>query len=367
MRIAISTSSIEPELNVGILDGIGHYTQQVSSNLKSLGHSVSHYAFPRILQESNLYYSNKLPKSYVHQLIASSVGLVNPLKIDADLFHSTDYKIVPMSCPVIATIWDALSFIHPEWLKKGISRILIPRLYRQSAKYADRVIASSRHAAIDLIKYFQIPEHKIRVINWSIPKQWLIKPPKNDINNVLKKYMIDKEYILSVGTLQPRKNFSRLIDAFISIPKNKRPDMKLVIAGKIGWNSEELLKKISYYKDEVIHINNITDSDLQCLYRAARAFVFPSLHEGFGIPILEAFASNIPIVASNTTSIPEVTGDAAILIDPLSTNDLRDALSEILANSDLSNTLIKRGNERLSLFSEERMMKELLEVYKEVL
>ncbi len=372
MKIGLSTSSIERERNHGVLDGMGHYTIQLMKNLKSMNHEVEGFAFPRVFKKINFQNSSSFPKSFPEHMLWSYFQFKMPYDLgsDVDIFHCTDYKMIPVTCPVVATIWDAIPFVHPEWfpgyLRSRISSIFLKR----SAEYANRVIAVSEHAAKDLVKYFGICEDRIEIIPWCISDKWLSKYSQGEIESVCSRYNISTDYILTVGTLQPRKNFGRVIDAFVALPDKLRTNLKLLIVGKYGWMSEDLVKKIHAYTNsgDVLWLKNVeNDCDLQSLYQGARAFVFPSLYEGFGMPVLEAFASGVPVITSNTTSIPEVCGDAALQVDPSSTKQITDAIDFILKDGAASRDFVKNGYKRLKLFNEYDMMAKIVGLYKKLL
>jgi len=363
MRIGLSASSIEPSRNRGVVDGMGHYTLQVDSGLRNRGYTVNRYSFPRFRGESKFEYSKKLPRSFVSQLFLSSTFRRHSLDLDVDVFHCTDYKIVPMKQPVVATIWDAISFVHPEWFSGSLRKRFTPMIFRKSAEFADKVIAVSNHAAEDISKNFKVPESKIEVVPWCISDSWLDNISDNEVLETCRRFGLKENFILSVGTLQPRKNFDRLIDAFLMLPHELKRDRKLVIVGKPGWCCEPTLAKIKKHKEFVVHLSEVTDEELKALYQAADLFAFPSLYEGFGMPPLEAFASNIPVVASNLTSIPEVVGDAAILVDPYSIKDTSNGLANVLANPREASNLIRKGQRRLQIFSEKSMISSLANIY----
>ncbi len=367
MRIGLSSTSMEMALNRNIRDGMSHYTHQLYHSLTAQNHDVLPYAFPRMMKKHSTEISQILPRSYVTQITGASLGLYKKISLPIDIFHSTDYRVVPMDCPVVASIWDAVAFTHPEWMRKRIGRSLVPILFKQSAKYADRVICGSKHAAEEIHQYFDVPQDRIRVVAWTIADSWIQPQARDNINAVRKKYHLPDDYILSVGTLQPRKNFGRLIDAFLSIPKPSRGNVKLVIVGKYGWDYDDVLEKIRDNPADIIHLDNVdNDTDMQCIYQAARIFAFPSLYEGFGMPVLEAFASKTPVIASNLTSVPEIAGDGALLIDPYCVESLSDALCQMLSNPDLQKKMIEKASQRLLLFTGNAMMEQTVKVYQEL-
>ena len=365
MKIGLSTSFLEKSLNNGIIDGIGHYSKQIYGGINARGHTAVPFAFPRTFRKTKITTATPFPKSYPSQLLGSKLCVLKPFSPAVDVFHVTDFRGIPMDVPVISTIWDAIPFVHPEWMRAGLGRHLAPKLFKESAKFADYVVCTSEHAANDIAKYYGVPDHKISIIPWCISEHWKHPISESEVAKVRKKFKIEKNYILAVGTLQPRKNFERLIDAFLKVlGELQTKDIMLVIVGKTGWGCETLLNKIDTHKDILLYLNCVDDDeDLKVIYRGAGVVAFPSLYEGFGMPALEAFASGVPLMAANSTSIPEVVGDAAMLIDPLSIDDMFRALSDILKHDDIARDLVNRGYQRLDMFGEKMMIDKLFNLY----
>ena len=365
MKIGLSTSFFEKSLNHGIIDGIGHYSKQIYEGINARGHTAVPFVFPSLFRKTKITTSTLFPKSYPSQLLGSKFRVLKPFSPAVDVFHVTDFRGIPMDVPVISTIWDAICFAHPEWLRQGLGRYLAPTLFKESAKFADYVVCASEHAANDIAKYYGVPDHKVSIIPWCISEHWKSPISESVVTKVRKKFKIEKNYILAVGTLQPRKNFERLIDAFLKVRGELRTkDMMLVIVGKTGWVCETLLNKIDAHKDIVLHLSCVDDDEeLRAIYKGSSVVAFPSLYEGFGMPALEAFASGVPLIAANSTSIPEVVGDAAMLINPLSIDDMARALNDILKHDDIAKDFVNRGYQRLDMFSEEMMMDKLFGLY----
>jgi glycosyltransferase involved in cell wall biosynthesis len=170
-------------------------------------------------------------------------------------------------------------------------------------------------------------------------------------------------YLLHVGTLQPRKNLVRLLEAYAAI-RHHHPDLKLVLAGRLGWLSRDITDRIDTLdlQEWVICPGFVQDQDLAPLLSGAQAFVFPSLYEGFGLPILEAQACGVPVIAANTSSLPEVAGKGALLVNPLDTAALAQAIEQVLANQDLRQQLREAGFANCARFSWERCARETLAV-----
>ena len=175
------------------------------------------------------------------------------------------------------------------------------------------------------------------------------------------RYGLAPDYLLHVGTLQPRKNLARLMEAAASL-RARWPELQLVLAGQPGWQAGPILAQARAHSDSVRLLDYVPDDDLPGLYSGARAFVFPSLYEGFGFPVLEAMACGTPVVCSNTSSLPEVAGEAALLMDPEDTAALAGAIGRLLEDTALRENLIARGLEQARKFSWERAAQETLAV-----
>lgn len=259
----------------------------------------------------------------------------------------------------ILTIHDLVPLFNPEISMEGLSDYY-NRLKNELYKI-DMFIAVSEHTKKDIMKYLDVPEHKIRVIYEAADESY--KPVK-DHSGIKKKYGLDK-FILSVGTLEPRKNIPNLIKAF---GKLNRRDYKLVITGKKGWKYEEIFRLVESLGlgDRIKFLGYILDEELPALYSAAELFVYPSLYEGFGLPPLEAMACGTPVIVSNRSSLPEVVGDAGILIDPEDTDGIAEAMEKILQQPSLRKELSEKGLQQAKKFSWSKCASETIELYKQI-
>ncbi len=269
---------------------------------------------------------------------------------------------------LVVTIHD-LCFLHfPESFSKFEvfrSKILIPF----TAKKADKVITGSNFSKNDIISNYKINSQKIEVIPYGVSSNF--KPIKNEekIKNVLKKYNISGEYILTVGRLNPRKNLLSLVKAYNILKKNKKIPHKLVIAGKEDYNSKETIKfvkKMDCYKN-IIFTGFVRDEDLPYLYNGADIFVYPSLFEGVGLPVLEAMSCGIPVITSNTTALKEIIGNAGIAINPFNIDEIAQAIFQIISDRNLKSDYIKKAFIRAKEFSWKLTAQKTLKIYKELL
>lgn len=320
-------------------DGIGHFTQQLIHQLDLHNIETTRYGFQPFYGKIKFERSLSMDHSFALSALLGMITRGKCLKFNPriDIFHSTDFKVIPMRCPVVATVWDAIPHAHPEWVANCLKARYSRQLVKQSLHFADHFITASHHAAQDIVKYYKIDEKDITVIPCGIDDHWYKDVNASEAKQTLEKYGLkEKGYFLCVGTLQPRKNHHRLIDAYLALPSSIRKERKLVIVGKYGWDSEGLVNRIQLLKQngQVVWLHNVTsDEDLRMIYSGAGIFIFPSLYEGFGLPVVEAFASGIPVISSNATSLPEVSQGTAIEIRPKSTASMIEAM-QFLATSD---------------------------------
>lgn len=274
-------------------------------------------------------------------------------KIDV-FFSPTHYLPFFVGAPSMVSVLD-LSYIHFPNLfnKKDMYQLKLWGTY--SAKKAERIFTISEASKNDIIKYYKVSSNKVSVIYPGIKKM------ESKSTNIKNKYNIERDYILFVGTLQPRKNILRLIEAFSEI---KDKYVELLIVGKKGWMYDEILNAPKKYGVEanVRFLENVPDEDLPSLYSKAICFVLPSLYEGFGLPVLEAMQNGCPVITSKISSLPEAGGDAAIYINPLDPLDIAAKIEKVLADKQLREKMIKKGYEQVEKFSWEKSAQETLKV-----
>jgi len=288
-----------------------------------------------------------------------------------DVFYSPDFTLPPTrkGTRTLLTIHD-LSFIHhPDAFVPSLRRYL-ERVVPRSVERADVVLADSAHTSADLTAYFGISPERVRVITPGVDPRF--RPARSATEGMRRasglskdlrsRYSIGEQaYILTVGTLQPRKNYIKLIQAFCLTRQAMNEDLQLLIAGGPGWLFEKIIAEAG--KHESVHILGfVDDEDLPTLYRGASLFAFPSLYEGFGLPVLEAMACGVPVVCSNTSSLPEVAGDAALLVDPLDVEGLGAAMVRALDDEDLRQRMVERGLRQSARFTWEGSARDLLDV-----
>lgn len=289
--------------------------------------------------------------------------LVRKYKIDALI--SPDY-VAPILCPCISLVvfHDMTYRIFPEFYNSWhlwYHKIMIPLV----ARTADRIITVSEYSKMDIINMLSVHKDKIFVSHIAAARDFAKNINEEDLQNKLNKYGIGKEeYLLYLGTIEGRKNLPRLVESFAKLKTGKKIEIKLVLAGHIGWRSEysrvtECIKSHSL-EDSVIYIGYIDDEDIPYIYKGAKLYMYPSLYEGFGITLLEAFMCNTPVVSSNVTSIPEIAGDAALLVDPYDTKAMAEAMYRVITDKSLKESMIIKGKLQAEKFSWDKTAKEIV-------
>lgn len=287
----------------------------------------------------------------------------------ADITMFFNYVIPPgVAGKKITIVHDMAYKAYPETVRKKTRNMLNIAL-KKSLKRADKIITVSEFSKQEIMKYLNIEKDKIVVmpngIDFSI---YHSNYKKEEIIKTTNKYNIDGPYLLYVGTLEPRKNIERLIEAY-GLLKDKIADIpKLVIAGRKGWMYESIFEtvKLLHLENSIVFTGYIDAEDTPILMKGAELFLFPSLYEGFGMPPIEAMACGTPVIVSNTASLPEVVGDAGILVDPFSVESIRDGMELLLKNESIRTELSFKGMERAKLYTWDRSVRILQRVFDEL-
>ena len=282
-----------------------------------------------------------------------------------DLFHSPDFVLPPVWRARTALTVHDLSFMrYPECSSPPLLEYLM-RSVPRSVERADLVLADSESTRCDVIELLGIAEDRVRTLYAGVEERFSQPAAPDAVEAVRRRYGIARPYILGLGTLQPRKNIPALIRAYHALREAHGVEHQLVIGGGRGWLDDEIYATIDALglEGDVLLPGYVDDADLPALYTGAAVFAFPSLYEGFGIPILEAMACGTPVVSADASSLPEVTGDAALLVSPHDVEALAHALWRLLDDGDLRETLVERGRQRVALFSWEAAARTLLEAY----
>jgi glycosyltransferase involved in cell wall biosynthesis len=285
---------------------------------------------------------------------------------NVDLYHATDFVLPPTRAKTktLLTVHD-LSFVRvPDAASPSLKRYL-DAVVPPSVKKAQHILADSQATKDDLINLYAVKEEKVTVLLSGISPRYTPVTSSQLVLTIRNKYNIDKApYLFTIGTIQPRKNYSRCIRA-LKVLRDAGYDLALVIAGGKGWLEDEMYKTLDETKlhDSVHLIGFADDQDIAALYSGAEAVLFPSLYEGFGFPVLEGMACGTPVITSNISSLPEVAGDAAIMINPYEVEAIADAVKRILEDSTLRSSMIEKGFAQAAKFTWEKSAKQLLQIY----
>jgi glycosyltransferase involved in cell wall biosynthesis len=284
---------------------------------------------------------------------------------DVDVFHTSD--VVNCALPgakSVTTIHDLTAVLFPQYHTRQVRETLAEK-FRFAQTQADAVICVSESAKRDAVEYLELDPARVHVVHHGVDPSFCPLPPASVADALRPMGLMQEGYILHVGTIEPRKNLVRLVQAYQRLCQRLQTTPRLVLAGMKGWLYEDVLTEVEALglEDRVILAGHVDGELLPALYNGARLFVYPSLYEGFGLPVLEAMACGVPVVTSNTSSLPEVAGDAAMLVDPYDVTGIAEAMEQILGDNDRVTTLRRRGLARAARFTWEAAARETLKVY----
>lgn len=284
---------------------------------------------------------------------------------DVDVFHAFDYlRPRPDEIPLVVSVLDVTTRLHPE-AHQWLNRVRDGWKLEWARRAPDRIIAISEATRRDLVRLLGVDPERVDVTPLARGHQDPVEPAIGPVEARRRFGLEDAPYVLTVGTLEPRKNQARLIQAFESLPECFG-GVRLVLAGGRGWKMDEIQRSIqrSPAAARIHTLGFVSADELDALYRGATVFAYPSLYEGFGLPLLEAMAAGVPVLTSTISSLPEVAGDAALLVDPLSVESIRSGLERLLADAALRRELSARSREREGEFTWERTARLTLKSYR---
>lgn len=291
---------------------------------------------------------------------------INLKRYGIELYHNTK-NVLPQWCSAktIVTIHDLSPFIFPHTFTRLQGLHLRFHLSR-SVKRADRVITDSANSKKDIVEILRADREKVVDIPLGVSAQYRKTDDERRLTRLREKYGLKARQILFVGTIQPRKNLGDLIEVFDRLKRLEKIPHQLIIVGREGWLSKDL-RKIQAMDRDIRFVGEVADEELPLFYQAADLFVSPSSYEGFGLTCLESMVSGTPVVAYRSSSLPEVVGDAAIMVEPGDKEALAQAILDIISKEGLRNELIEKGLKRARQFSWEDTARATLKVYQEVL
>ena len=367
MRIAIDAHSVGT--------GLGGNESYAANLIEALAEidSVNDYTLYVTRDEAVARFRNRWPNFRVRSTLPHTPLIRIPLTLSAELrSHPVDVLHVQFTsppfapCPVVVSIHD-LSFEHlPETFNRR-SRAQLRFTVRRSARMAARVLALSEHARLDIISTYKIAPNRVTAIPIAAPTHFRPVEDEYELQRVRQTYGINGDYILSVSSIQPRKNLTRLLSAYERL-RRTRPEgslPQLVLVGKRAWLYRETLKAIEKLGTGVIVTGYVPETDLPALYSGALCFVYPSFFEGFGLPPLEAMKCGTPVITGDRTSLPEVVGDGGVLVNPFDIDAIACAIATMVDDSSFRSRLRIESLNRARIFDWRETARRTLEVYKQ--
>ena len=366
MRIAFDGTTLTPGRT-----GVGYYTehllQHLAREVEQTGDEIVVLSNQAVDTERPLPPHVRVHDGHRFPVRIGWMQLCASRALDAvrpDVAHFTN-GMIPAGSPVstIVTVHDMSLRLYPQC--HPVRRLLLNRpLMHLAIRQAAAIVTVSHSARRDLLRLHGVAPERVSVVHEAASPAFRPISDPALLERVRATYGLPSRFLLYVGTIEPRKNLSRLFDAFAAARAQGMPH-QLVCVGPYGWSSSDLAGRIERLgvKDAVHFTGYVNFADLPALYNLGEFFVFPSLYEGFGLPVVEAMASGVPVITSNTSSLGEIAGDAAETIDPTSTDALADAIYRLATEPELRRELVRRGLERSRAFSWERTAKEMLAVY----
>ena len=368
--------SLEYQWAIGKKTGVGWYIYNIVKELSKSSENKYILEFVNFFGKYNsdlekINYNlemkqNKFITYKVYDFLAKKINLSHNMlmRSNSDIYHFFNFTIPSnIKGKVIVTIYDTVFITAPETMgnKKRIED------YIYGAEKSDLIITISESAKMDIVENLGINEDKIKIVTPGIDIESYSKEYSiEELNTIKDRYQLPDNYILYLGTVEPRKNIERIIKAFLYYKKNHNGDLKLIIAGGMGWNYKNITDLIESNSEDIILTGYVREEDKIPIYKLSKVFVFPSLYEGFGMPVLEAMASGIPVITSNVSSLPEVAGDAAIKVNPLNEIEIFNAYEKVLLDSNLREKMIRAGYQQSKKYSWKESAIKLEKIYRDL-
>lgn len=286
-----------------------------------------------------------------------------------DIIHGTDHVVYPCNKSLkVMTITDLTFIKYPEYVNNIVKNYT--HRVKQCLQWTDLIITISQSSKQDIIDYLDVNPEKIKV-TYLASRYSPNELNKQDLENLKSTidYDFSQPYLLFVSTIEPRKNITNLIAAFNYLKEKYKIEHKLVLIGQKGWKYEPIFAAIenSPWREDIKHLDYLSDQKVALFYQQADVFIYPSIYEGFGLPVLEAMTLGTPVVTANTSSLPEISGNAALMIDPFNPEEIAIAIWNIISSSQLRQDLIVKGQKQAQLFSWEKTAKDTLKAYRSLL
>jgi glycosyltransferase involved in cell wall biosynthesis len=282
------------------------------------------------------------------------------------LFHAPHYVLPPLvPCRSVVTIHDCIHLMFPQYLPGRTALAYARGSIAMAARRAARIITVSESSKRDILRFVDVPPEKIDVIYNAYDERFAVEPGEEEVIRVRERFQLHDEFVLYAGNVKPHKNLERVIQAFDLVRRRGLEHLKLVVIGDEVSKYAALRRAVHKHQlhKYVRFLGYLPEKTLAVMYRLAAVFVFPSLYEGFGLPPLEAMVSGTPVVTSNVSSLPEVAGDAAVLVDPYDPHAIAEGMYTVLTDERVRRELRRKGLERARLFSWESAVRRVRDIY----
>ena len=367
MRIAIDARKLRDF-------GIGTYIRNILIELSRLDRDTEYIVLcrPDDLESGDVLGRNfrMVPETAPTYSLAEQFKI--PLSLARErvkLVHEPHYVLPPLlRCRSVVTIHDCIHLMFPEYLPNRLAYYYAKSSIWAASRKSDRILTVSEASKRDILRFFDVRPEKVEVIYNAIDERFLAPANPERMDLVRKRYQLDHPFVLYVGNIKPHKNIERLIASFGEARKQCDEHLKLIIIGDEISKYPGLRQQVHRHKlDKHVRFLGFQPMEtLAAFYRLARAFVFPSLYEGFGLPPLEAMACGTPVVTSNVSSLPEVAGGAALLVDPYDEDAIASGIVRAVTDDALRHDLIERGRQRARTFSWKQSVQKIHEIYMQV-
>jgi len=311
-----------------------------------------------------------VPESAGNYSVAEQLKIPLALRRErVDLFHAPHYVLPPLAArPSVVTIHDCIHLMFPQYLPSRLAFAYARASITLAARRATRVLTVSESSKRDILKFVDVPPEKIDVIYNAYDERFAVEPREEDVVRIRERYQLHDAFVLYAGNVKPHKNLGRLIEAFQLVRSRGLDHLKLVLIGDDISKYAALRRAVHHHQlhKYVRFLGYVPEETLAVMYRLAGVFVFPSLYEGFGLPPLEAMASGTPVVTSNVSSLPEVAGDAALLVDPYDPEAIAGGILKVLTDAGVRRELRRKGLARAREFSWEASVRRVREIYQQV-
>ena len=361
MNIAIDARMI-------LHSGIGTYTRNLVTNILDIDESNIYTLLGKKEELSKYAQKNNVSIKEFHSPIYSiSEQAIAPLKLwNTEFLHCPHYNIpVVYEGEMVVTVHDLIHLIFPQFLKSRAAYFYAKSLFKLVAIRAKKIIAVSENTKADIVNYLGIKKDKVVVIYNGVSEIFKKEVSQEECEKLRDKLNLHARYILNVSNMKTHKNIETLIKAYSKLRKQGIEQKLLLVGGK-----KDRIRELQVYAEQfnvaeyVIFLQNIDFEDLPSIYQICDVFVFPSFYEGFGLPLVEAMASRVPVVTSDVSSMPEVVGNAGITIEPKDADSLAEAIEKVISDSNLRNNMVREGTKQVEKFNWQDTARKTLDVYK---